>query len=181
MPEEQAQFLWDSFTCPVEKSGLKLSQTPGHLCPPSDVFIGLGIEFDLVRNEARIPQVKIEKVGKLVSKWFRFTLANRKQLQELLGFLQHVSQCVRVGRLMVSRMLADLRAAYPVYPQQIQLSDGFRKYLKWWKIQLDFWNGRSILEEAATAEAAPNVPNKKFRLDVSSSSPCNCCDSCGIG
>ena len=146
VPEEHAQFLWDRFTGLVEETGLRLSQTPGHLCPPSDVFIGLGIEFDLVKNEARIPQEKLDKVCQLVTKWFRFTLANRKQLQELLGYLQHVSQCVRVGRLMVSRMLADLRAAYSVHPNQIKLSDGFRRDLKWWKLQLDFWNGRAILD-----------------------------------
>ena len=125
VPEEQAQFLLDIFTDLVAKSGLKLSQTPGHLCPPSDVFIGLGIEFDLINNEARIPQVKLDKISQLVTKWSRFTLANRKQLQELLGYLQHVSQCIRVGRLMVSRMLADLRESYPVHPRQIKLSDGF--------------------------------------------------------
>jgi hypothetical protein len=147
VPEDQAQYLWDSFTQNlVEKSGLKLSQTPGHLCPPTDVLIGLGIEFDLVQNEARIPEAKLDKVCQLVSKWYGYTLANRKQLQELLGYLHHVSQCVRVGRLMVSRMLSDLRAAYKTHPQQIKLSDGFRKDLRWWKFQLDFWNGKSILD-----------------------------------
>ena len=147
VPENQSQYLWDSFTRNVvEKSGLKLSQTPGHLCPPGDVFIGLGIEFDLIQNEARIPSAKLEKVSQLVTKWFGYTLANRKQLQELLGYLHHVSQCVRVGRLMVSRMLADLRAAYKTSPQQIKLLNGFLKDLKWWKFQLDFWNGKSILD-----------------------------------
>ena len=147
VPEEQAQYLWDFFTKElVEKSGLKLSKTAGHLCPPADVIVGLGIEFDLVQNEARIPQEKLAKVGKLVSRWCVFKFANRKQLQELLGYLHHVSQCVRVGRLMVSRMLSELRAAYKTEPRQIQLSPGFRKDLSWWKFQLDFWNGRSILD-----------------------------------
>ena len=82
----------------------------------------------------------------LVNKWSGYILANRKQLQELLGFLNHVSQCVRVGRLMVSRMLADLRIAYRVDPQQIKLSNGFQKDLNWWKIQLEYWNGKSILD-----------------------------------
>ena len=62
VPEEHSQHLWDTFTQNVvEKSGLNLSKTPGHLCPPSEVFVGLGIEFDLVQNEARIPQPKLEK------------------------------------------------------------------------------------------------------------------------
>ena len=149
VPDDQAQHLWDYFTQEVvEKSGLKLSKTPGHLCPPSDVFIGLGIEFDLIQNEARIPETKLEKVGQLVTKWYGFTRANRKQLQELLGYLHHVSQCVRVGRLMVSRMLADLRAAYKTWPEQIKLSDDFKKDLRWWKLQLDSWNGKSILDHS---------------------------------
>ena len=147
VPEDQSEHLWDTFIQDVvERSGLKLSQTPGHLCPPSDVFIGLGIEFDLVKNEARIPESKLEKVCQLVTEWYGYTRANRKQLQELLGYLHHVSQCVRVGRLMVSRMLADLRASYKVWPHQTQLSDDFRKDLRWWKFQLDFWNGKSILD-----------------------------------
>ena len=147
VPEENAEHLWNFFTKNVvEKSGLQLSKTAGHLCPPSDVFIGLGIEFDIVKNEARIPESKLDKISTLVRQWSGFSLANRKQLQELLGYLNHVSQCVRVGRLMVSRMLADLRAAYKTDPQQIRLSDGFRKDLRWWKLQLDYWNGKSILD-----------------------------------
>ena len=73
-------------------------------------------------------------------------MANRKQLQELLGYLHHVSQCVCVGCLMVIRVLSDLHAAYKTDPRQITLSDGFRKDLRWWKYQLDYWNGRSILD-----------------------------------
>ena len=149
VPEAQSQFLWDSFTKNVVgNSGLKLSKTPDHLCPPADVFIGLGIEFDLVENEARIPTAKLEKVSQLVTQWYGYTFANRKQLQEILGYLHHVSQCVRVGRLMVSRMVADLREAYKICPKQIKLSDGFRKDLKWWKYQLDYWNGKSILDHS---------------------------------
>ena len=147
VPEENSEYLWDYFTRNVvEKSGLQLSKTLGHLCPPSDVFTGLGIVFDLVKNEARIPEEKLEKIEMLVQRWSHFRLANRKQLQELLGYLNHVSQCVRVGRLMVSRMLADLRAAYKTDPVQICLSDGFQKDLHWWKIQLGYWNGKSILD-----------------------------------
>ena len=47
---------------------------------------------------------------------------------------------------MVSRMLSDLRAAYKVFPKQVTLSDEFRKDLQWWKFQLGFWNGKSILD-----------------------------------
>ena len=147
VPEEQANHLWDRFTKDVvAKSGHRLSQTPNHLCPPAEVFIGLGIEFDLVKNEARIPPAKLDKVNQLVSKWYGYRFANRKQLQEVLGYLHHVSQCVRVGRLMVSRMLADLREAYKVFPEQITLSEGFKTDLRWWKYQLEHWNGISILD-----------------------------------
>ena len=147
VPEENSQHLWDFFTRNVvEKAGLQLSKTAGHLCPPSEVFIGLGIEFDLVQNEVRIPESKLEKIATLVQKWSGYFLANRKQLQELLGYLNHVSQCIRVGRLMVSRMLHDLRVAYGQDPQQIRLSNGFRKDLNWWRIQLSYWNGKAILD-----------------------------------
>ena len=69
VPEENSQHLWDFFTRNVvEKAGLQLSKTAGHLCPPSEVFIGLGIEFDLVQNEVRIPESKLEKIVTLVQK-----------------------------------------------------------------------------------------------------------------
>ena len=84
VPEAHSQFLWDNFTQNVVgSSGLKLSKTPDHLCPPADVFIGLGIEFDLVENEARIPRAKLEKVSQLVTQWYGYTFANRKQLQDV--------------------------------------------------------------------------------------------------
>ena len=47
---------------------------------------------------------------------------------------------------MVSRMLSDLRLAYGRDPQQIKLSAGFQKDLNWWRIQLEYWNGKSILD-----------------------------------
>ena len=83
VPEEHSKFLWDTFTEElVVKSGLQLLKTPSHLCPPAAVFTGLGVVFDLDKNEARIPENKLEKIRQLVATWSTFKWANRKQLQE---------------------------------------------------------------------------------------------------
>ena len=58
-PASQAHRLWDLLLHLVSWLGLKPSSTPGHLCPPSNIFVGLGVQFDLEKNTASLPPEKL--------------------------------------------------------------------------------------------------------------------------
>ena len=141
----QAQHLWDSFIQMLHKLGLKPSQTPGHICPPSTRFVGLGIQFDLEANTISIPIQKVDDITALLQLW-RFRLsASLRDLQVLLGKLLHVCRVVRSGRLQLSRMLETLRrCAQKGAP--VSLDNNFFLDLRWWEQNLSSWNGVSILE-----------------------------------
>ena len=98
----------------------------------------------MAKNEVRMPRSKLDKVLGLVRKWEEKVNASKRELQELLGYLHHVSCAIRPGRLFVSRMLQDLRLSYRVAPHPVSLSEGFMRDLQWWKKCMLGWNGISI-------------------------------------
>ena len=143
--KKQSEHLWDSFHNLLQRLGLKPSETPGHLCPPSAQFVGLGIQFDLQANTISIPCEKLADVIALLQLW-RFKLAaNSHDLQALLGKLLHVCRVVRSGRLQLSRMLDTLRRCLLNNGSAISLDNNFFLDLRWWEDNLTAWNGVSLL------------------------------------
>ena len=144
--EKLAPYQWERLQNLVISLGLKVSETPGHLVPPTECFTGLGIEFNIPLNLRRIPTEKLKKAKALLAEWKEKTDASKLELQQLLGLLNHLSGCISPGRLFVSRMLTDLRHSYKIEPEKVKLSYGFKKDLEWWRQSLDNNNGISILD-----------------------------------
>jgi len=142
----RANTQWQQLQKLVEELGFNLSQTKGHLVSPSECFRALGIEFNIPLNLVRIPEDKLMAGMQLILKWENKLEATKVEIQELLGLLNHFSGCIRKGRLFVSRMLTDLRAAYKAVPHRVTLSQGFRQDLQWWKQCMVNHNGFSILD-----------------------------------
>ena len=128
-PESSAWYLWFQFLELLAQLGLAPSKTPGHLSPPAKVFVGLGVEFDLVNNTIALPPTKLASIIALVDEWSGKTEASLNELQQLLGSLHHCSKVVRSGRLFVSRMLDTLRRAMCV--GNVPLDSAFRLDLEW--------------------------------------------------
>ena len=145
-PDFLAHKQWEKLQKLVTDLGLLPSATPGHLVEPTECFVGLGIEFNMTLNLRRIPDNKLERAKQLLNDWRSKSCASRLELQQLLGILNHMSGCILSGRLFVSRMLSDLREAYKIEPRRVQLSQGFRKDLKWWQFALENSNGLAILD-----------------------------------
>ena len=143
-PASQAAHLWDALVGLVHQLGLRPSSTPGHICPPSTSFIGLGVKFDLVANTASLPPAKLASIKAMVALWREKHSASRQELQQLLGKLLHASRVVRPGRLHVARMLDTLRRAY-ILSSPVPLDSSFSADLEWWHTCLDDWNGISTL------------------------------------
>ena len=142
-PKSSAWYLWNSFLAALDSLGLAPSSTPGHLSPPANEFVGLGVLFNLAKNTASLPAEKVSKTRKLIDLWMEKTDASLRELQKIIGSLMHCAKVVRSGRLHTNRMLDTLRRAYhiPVVP----LDSCFKADLEWWKDALVNWNGISTL------------------------------------
>ena len=77
---------------------------------PSTTMIWLGVEFDSVAMEMRIPKTKLEDAAALLQQWWWRTHCTRGQLRSLLGKLFHLAACCPTLRLFVNRLLEFLRA-----------------------------------------------------------------------
>lgn len=112
--------------------------------PPTTKMFWIGVEFDSMAMVMRVPYFRIEETLDLASTWINRKNATRRHLQQLLGKLFYISQCVRPARLFVSRMLDTLRAA----PHQgvINLSLEFKQDLLWFLRFLPDYNGIHLID-----------------------------------
>ncbi|VDI05143.1 Hypothetical predicted protein [Mytilus galloprovincialis] len=124
-------------SCGLEESVEKASS-------PSTVMTFLGVKFDTSELTISVTTERVEEILLLVKTWLNLLVATVKQLQSLLGKLHFVSNCVRPGRLFVSRLLTWLRSLpddkcdhiIPLY---------IRKDLFWWYHFLKSYNGVSMM------------------------------------
>lgn len=111
---------------------------------PCTQMIWIGIEFDSILMQMRMPQHKIEETLALCRSWRTKAHATRSQLQKLLGKIFHIAQCCRPARLFVSRMLDTLRAA-PLHGQAA-LDAEFKKDIEWFLSFLPMYNGIHLMQ-----------------------------------
>ena len=65
----------------------------------------LGILIDTVSLTLEIPEEKLKEISLLVKIWLEKKSATRHQMESIIGKLKFVAQCVRPGRVFISRML----------------------------------------------------------------------------
>ena len=111
---------------------------------PATCLTVLGIVIDTVAGELRLPVDKLTRVLSLLRQWGDKKVCSRKELESLIGLLNHVCKVVRSGRSFLRRML-DLLHAVPISQAHIRLNAGFRADLAWWNEFLSQWNGISFL------------------------------------
>ena len=113
---------------------------------PSTEMVFLGKKYNTDSMIVSIPQEKITETIDLLH-WFECRKrCTKRQLQQLIGKLAFISECVRSGRLFISRMLHMLRK-YKCNHYKIHLTIEFRKDVQWWLRFLCEYNGISIIPE----------------------------------
>jgi hypothetical protein len=126
--------------------GLKESSSKAH--PPSTLMPYLGIMFDTVNMKMSIPPEKVAEVREEVSLWMKKSSASKKSLQQLLGKLLWVSNCVRFSRGFIGRLLSQLRQMHTLSDnKRAKLSPGSRQDIAWWDRYLRRFNGIEMLYE----------------------------------
>jgi hypothetical protein len=129
---------------------------------PNSVVTWIGIEFDTIHMQFRMPQVKITDTLTLLESWKHKRHTSKQQLQQLLGKLFHIAQCVKPARLFLGRMLMLLRSADKSLP--VRLTDEFLKDISWFLKFLPSYNGIHMIRSA--------IPDFEVHVD-------SCLTGCG--
>ena len=75
---------------------------------PSSCLVFLGIEIDTVAGELRLPADKLQRLQTLLQQCGEKKVCTRKELESLVGLLNHACKVVRAGRSFLRRMIIDL-------------------------------------------------------------------------
>ena len=135
---------------------------------PTTCLTYLGIEIDTVEGQLRLPATKLHHLQGLLSAWGVKRACTRKELESLIGLLNHACKVVRSGRAFLRRMLDLLHAVHrpPNSRLPIRLNAGFRADLAWWQTFVAHWNGISFLNPPT------RLPRVEFTSDASGSWGC---------
>ncbi len=104
----------------------------------------LGIVLDTQRLEVRLPEQKAQQLQVLVEQWSRKRACRKKEMLSLIGKLAHACKVVRVGRLLLRRMIDQSMKAKKL-DHWIHLTAEFRADLAWWQAFLPVWNRRCMM------------------------------------
>ena len=117
---------------------------PDKLEGPSTLLTVLGIELDSLLLQARLPQEKFDRIHTLLVSWSLKRHCTRKELESLIGNLQHACKVVPSGRTFLRRMI-NLLSAFRRDDHPIRLNREFHLDLSWWLEFFQSWNGYSFL------------------------------------
>ena len=101
---------------------------------PTHCLTFLGIEIDTQAGMLRLPADKLSRLQEELQCWASRKVCRRRQLESLIGTLQHACRVIKPGRTFIRRMINLLRipGATRGY-HHIQLNQEFRTDLQWWR------------------------------------------------
>ena len=135
---------------------------------PTVCTVFLGIEINTVNFTLRLPQEKMSRLLVLLEEWAERKSSTRKELESLIGLLNHACKVVRSGRSFLRRMIDLLHSVHraPHSKTPIRINAGFRSDLAWWREFASRWNGVSFLP------APSSLPAVELTTDASGSWGC---------
>ena len=96
--------------------------------------------------EIRLPREKLERIKQLIGSWTSRKTCTIKQLESLIGELQHVSAVVRPGCSFLHRMIALLAAARKRSRYcPVRRNKQFQSDLIWWRLFVSGWSGTALI------------------------------------
>ena len=110
---------------------------------PVPVIQFLGFILDSEKMEVRLPEDKLTSLLLLLREWQSKKSCRRKELEHLLGKLNHACTVVPQGRIFLRRMY-DLLSVAKKQHFFIRLNQGFRSDLVWWSVFLAKMNRISM-------------------------------------
>ena len=136
--DAQKQLLIDTFKTlgvPLETSKLE---------GPATCLTFLGIEFDTVNLQIRLPPQKLSNLKSELTQAVSRKCITKRNLQSLTGLLQHATKVIRPGRAFLHRLYALQSIGSSPY-HRIRLNVAARGDILWWHVFASEWNGLSLL------------------------------------
>lgn len=107
----------------------------------------LGIQIDTISMELHLPEERLMELRQLVGEWMGKKTCTRKDLQSLVGKLQHACKVVKPGRTFMRRIFELLGTATKMH-HHIRLNLAIRSDLLWWNTFLVTWNGVAMVSKS---------------------------------
>ena len=131
---------------------------------PAAVLVFLGFELDTNQMVIRLPEDKLHRTRSLVSDWLGKKACKKRDLESLLGHLQHAATVVCPSRTSVRRLI-ELVSTVQTWDRWIRLSSSTRSDLNWWFVFMERWNGVSMVPKVS-------MPAIQLETDASGSWGC---------
>ena len=97
-----------------------------HKCTgPTTCLVFLGILIDTVKMEISLPKEKLERLKRILGDWRTKKTCTQRELESLIGHLQHAAKVVRPGRRFIRGMLSLLQIAAKPH-HYVRLNTSFR-------------------------------------------------------
>ena len=135
---------------------------------PSTSLVFLGIEVNTVTGHLRHPEEKLLRLCTCLQHWGDRKACSRRELESLVGLLNHACKVVRAGRSFLRRMIDLIHAGQAPHQTHVPicLNVGFHSDLAWWQEFITSWNGISFLPPAQSC------PTLEMASDASGSWGC---------
>ena len=131
---------------------------------PTTCLTFLGIEINTVSGRLSLPEEKLLRMRQKINNWLNRKTCRRRELESLIGVLQHAAIVIPPGRTFVRRMIDQMKGARRQH-YFIRLNRQFRADLYWWKTFAQAWN------RVALFPPAPQ-PTVEFASDASGTWGC---------
>ena len=139
--------LQSALSCCVQ---LGVQVAPEKVCNPT-TKLTLGIELDSQAMELRLPSDKLTNLRAEVRRWRRKKSGTKRELQSLLGLLNHAASVVGPGRTFMRSLIDSLKGIRRQH-HHVYLDRQAKADLLWWEVFSEGWNGISAMpiSEAAS-------------------------------
>ena len=127
---------------------LGMPVAPHKIEGPSTKLTFLGIEIDSQEAKLRLPEQKLLALRSEIVRWRGLRRCSKRNLQSLLGSLNHAASVVGPGRTFM-RGLVDLLPRAKAPHHKLRLNAEARADLLWWDMFINQWNGVSTLPQPA--------------------------------
>ena len=147
---------------------------------PATLLDFLGILFDTMNMELRLPPAKLQALKQMIIKWSTRKACRKHELLSLIGHLSHACKVVPPGRPFLRRLI-ELSTKAKLLHHHLRLNIQVRCDLQWWSMFLQRWNGTSMMSLLGSSSASVTVTS-----DASGSWGCGAVSnadwfSCGWG
>ena len=132
---------------------------------PASAITFLGIEVDTKAGILHLPPTKLLHLRGLLDEWEGKKSCTKRDLQSILGSLNHACKVIQPGRSLLRNMLELLHVAH-AHHHHIRLNQQFQADICWWQVFAAEWNGVAIIP--------PPTPQPQVQCTSDASSSWGC-------